>query len=106
MSGNTYVVTITGLISVDTTVAVIATSDSDAARQALEGVRRDTSEWLHHEHLMDEPVVSDVSEETLDQFGADQMHLLPRKTRAPERAGTSPQSAACDILSKVSRQGP
>ena len=72
-----YVVTITGLISVDTTVAVMASSEEDAKQQALDGARRDTSEWCHRESLVDEPVVSDVSAEDLDELQfADQRQLV------------------------------
>ncbi len=63
---------------------VLAESEEDAARKALAGVLDDTTGWLHHESLIDEPVVADVSEETWDELqSADQRHLLnPRLTLA------------------------
>ncbi len=77
MNGKPYLVTIVGTISVDTTVAVIAESEEEAARRALDGVLCDTTRWLHHEHLCDDPVVTDISEETWDELQyADQKHLL------------------------------
>ena len=77
MNGKPYVVTIVGRISVDTTVAVIAESKEEAARRAVHGVLHDTTEWLHHESLEDDPVVFDVSEETWDELQyANQKHLL------------------------------
>ena len=77
MNGKPYVVTIVGTICVDTTVAVIAESEEEAARRALDGALFDTTRWLHHEFLCDDPVVSDVSEETWDELQcADQKHLL------------------------------
>ena len=78
MNGKPYVVTIVGNISVDTTVAVIAESEEEAEGMALRGVRCDTEEWLRDNFLYDDPVVSDVSEETWDDIQcADQKHLLP-----------------------------
>ncbi len=77
MNGKSYVVTIVGTISVDTTVAVIAESEEEAARRALDGALGDTTRWLHNEFLCDDPEVSDVSEETWDELQfADQKHLL------------------------------
>ena len=77
MNGKPYVVTIVGKISVDTTVAVIAESEEEAERMALHGALGDTTRWLHHELLCDEPVVTDVSEESWDELQyADQKHLL------------------------------
>ena len=77
MNGKPYVVTIVGTISVDTTVAVIAKSEEEAARRALHGVQGDTTEWLHHESLVDDPVVFGVSQETWDELQyTDQKHLL------------------------------
>ena len=72
-----YVVTITGRVYVDCTIAVLADSREDAARQAREGVNPDTSEWLHYRQSADELVVSDVSEERSEELAyADQKHLL------------------------------
>ena len=77
MNGKPYVVTIVGKISVDATVAVIAESEEEAARRALHGALGDTTRWLHHELLCDDPVVADISEETWDELQyADQQHLL------------------------------
>ena len=73
-----YVVTVGGSVWVDTTVAVMAKSEEEAARMALDGVDCDTEEWLRDNFLYDDPVVSDVSEETWDEIQyADQKHLLP-----------------------------
>lgn len=77
MNDKHYVVTITGQIFVDTTVAVIAASESEAAQRALDGVHCKTLDWYHSEVLSDDPVVSDVSLETRDELDyADQRHLL------------------------------
>ena len=77
MNGKPYVVTIEGTICVDTTVAVIAESEEEAERTALRGVRCETEEWLRAGFLCDDPVVTDVSEETWDELQcADQKHLL------------------------------
>ena len=44
---------------------------------ALHGALGDTTRWLHHELLCDDPVVTDISEETWDELQyADQKHLL------------------------------
>ncbi len=77
MSGKPYVVSIMGTISVDTTVAVMANSEEEAARMALDGVDGDTEAWLRDPNFYEDPVVSDVSEETWDELQyADQKHLL------------------------------
>ena len=77
MNGKPYVVTIWGKIHVDTTVAVIAESEEEAERVALHGVDCDTEAWLRDPNLYEDPVVSDVSEETWDELQcADQKHLL------------------------------
>ena len=77
MNGKPYVVTIVGKVSVDTTVAVIAESEEEAGRMALRGVRGETEEWLRDDCLYDDPVVTDISEETWDELQyADQKHLL------------------------------
>ena len=82
MNGKPYVVTIVGKIYVDTTVAVIAESEEKAERMALHGVRGDTEEWLRDDCLYDDPVVTDVSEETWDELQhADQRHLLGPRPR-------------------------
>ena len=79
MNGKPYVVTIGGKVYVDTTVAVIAESEEEAARIALRGFRDDTEAWLRDNRLCDDPVVTDVSEETWDELQcADQKHLLGR----------------------------
>ena len=72
-----YVVTITAKVHLDTTLAVLAESRKDAARQALEGVNLDASEWLQYPQSADDLVVSDVSEERSEELAyADQNHLL------------------------------
>ncbi len=77
MNGKPYVVTIVGTISVDTTVAVMAKSEEEAARMALDGVDCDTEAWLRDPDLYDDPVVTDIREETWDELQyADQTHLL------------------------------
>ena len=77
MNGKPYVVTIVGTISVDTTVAVMAKSEEEAARMALDGVDCDTEEWLCDPDLYEDPVVTDVREESWDELQwADQTHLL------------------------------
>ena len=77
MNGKPYVVTIVGKIPVDTTVAVIAESEEEAVKAALDGVLDDTTGWLHHDLLCEDPVVTDISEETWDELQyADQKHLV------------------------------
>ena len=77
MSGKPYVVTIVGSVLVDTTVAVMAKSEEEAARMAFDGAHYDPTEWLHWGVLGTDPVVVDVSEETWDELQyADQKHLL------------------------------
>ncbi len=77
MTGKPYVVTIVGKVFVDTTIAVIAESEKEAERMALEGVPYDTEEWLRQNFLYDDPVVTDISEESWDELQwADQTHLL------------------------------
>ena len=77
MSAKHYVVTIAGKIAVDTTFAVIAESEEEAARLVLEGACYDTKEWLHQEHLIDNPVVTDVSQESREELEyADHKHLV------------------------------
>ena len=72
-----YMVTIAGNVWVDTTVAVMAKSEEDAARMALDGVHCDTERWRHDSCLYENPTASDVSEETWDELQyADQKHLL------------------------------
>ena len=72
-----FVVTIAGTVLVDTTVAVMAESDQEAARMALEGVHQDATRWLNWGFLADDPTVADVSEEAWDALQcADQQHLL------------------------------
>ena len=71
-----YVVTVRGRVRVDTTVAVMAKSEAEAGRMALEGVDCDTEAWLRDPHLYEEPIVSDVSEWD-ELLGADQKHLIP-----------------------------
>jgi hypothetical protein len=72
-----YVVTLSGIIPVDITVAVIAKSEEEAQCLALQRADRDTSGWLHHNYLVNDPVVTDVSEETQDEIQcADQQHLV------------------------------
>ena len=77
MTQKCYVVTICGNVSVDTTVAVLAKSELEARRLALKGVDCDTEAWLRDPCLYEEPIVSDVSEETWDELQyADQKHLM------------------------------
>ena len=77
MNGKPYVVKIGGSVRVDTTVAVMAKSEEEAARMALDGVDCDTEAWLRDPNLYEEPVVTDISEETWDELQyADQKHLL------------------------------
>ena len=72
-----YVVTVVGTVPVDTTVAVMAKSEDEAARMALDGVHNDPTEWLNYGVLADDPVVAHVCEETWDELWyADQQHLL------------------------------
>ena len=72
-----YVVTVGGSVWVDTTVAVMARSEEEAVRLALDGVDRDTGAWLRAPNLYGDPTVTDVSEETWDELQyADQKHLL------------------------------
>lgn len=69
--------TIGGSVPVDTTVAVLAKSEEEAARKALKGVDCDTEVWLRYPHLFEGPIVDDVSEEKGDELQyADQKHLL------------------------------
>ena len=77
MNVKPYVVTIVGSVWVDTTVAVMAKSEEEAARMALDGVDCDTEEWLRDPDLYEDPVVTDVREESWDELQwADQTHLL------------------------------
>ena len=77
MTQKYYLVTVVGSVWVDTTVAVMANSEEQAARIALDGVDCDTERWLRHPELSEDPVVTDVSEETWDELQyADQKHLL------------------------------
>ena len=79
-------VTVVGSVWVDTTVAVMAKSEEEAARVALDGVDCDTEAWLRDPSLYDDPTVTDVSEETWDELQyADQKHLL-----GPQRAVSGP----------------
>ena len=77
MNRKNYLVTVWGKIAIETTVAVMADSEEEATRIALGGVRCNTEEWLHYESLIDDPIVTDVSEETWDEVqDADQKHLV------------------------------
>ena len=77
MNRKNYLVTVSGKIAIDTTVAVMAESKSEATHIALDGVRCNTEEWLRYESLIDDPIVTDVSEETWDEVQyADQKHLV------------------------------
>ena len=77
MNGKPYVVKIVGSVWVDTTVAVMAKSEEEAARMALDGVDCNTEAWLRDPNLYEDPVVTDVCEETWDELQyADQKHLL------------------------------
>ena len=58
MERKNYVVTVYGKIAVDTTVAVVAESEGDAARIALRGLHDDTEEWLHNGLLLEDPVAT------------------------------------------------
>ena len=75
MNGN--LVWILAKTSAETTVAVMAESEEEAERMALHGALGDTTRWLHHELLCDDPIMTDVSEESWDELQyADQKHLL------------------------------
>ena len=77
MNDKPHLVTIAGTVPVDTTVAVMAKSEEDAARMALDRARYDPTQWLNYGFLANDPVVADVSEETWDGLqDADQQHLL------------------------------
>ncbi len=77
MTQKYYMVTVGGSVWVDTTVAVMAKSEEEAARKALAGVDCDTEAWLRAPNLYGDPTVTDVSEETWDEMQyADQKHLL------------------------------
>ena len=51
MNGKPYVVKIVASVWVDTTVAVMAKSEEEAARMALAGVDCDTEAWLRDPNL-------------------------------------------------------
>ena len=74
MNRKNYIVTVSGKIAIDTTVAVMAESKSEATHIALDGVCCNTEEWLHYESLIDDPIETDVSGGTGDE--ADQKHLV------------------------------
>ena len=77
MTQRYYMVTVGGSVWVDTTVAVIARSEEEAARIALDGVDCDPEAWLRAPNLYGDPTVTDVREETWDELQyADQKHLL------------------------------
>ena len=73
-----FVVHFGGWIWVDTTIAVIAPTAEEAQKKALAGVQCDPTEWLHESIFLEEPFITDVSEESdweeLDY--ADQKQLL------------------------------
>ena len=72
-----YLVTVGASVWVDTTVAVMAKSEEEAARLALDGVDCDTARWLRSPNLHGDPTVADVGEQTWDELqSADQTHLL------------------------------
>ncbi len=79
ISGEAFVVTVSGRIAVEATVAVIAESEEEASRLALSGLRVDTKEWLHQESHVNDPVATDVTREN-ELRSADQKHLVSPKS--------------------------
>ncbi len=82
-----YVVTLSASVLADTTVAVRADSEEEAARLALEGADYDMEKWLNS-YACDpsvDPTACDVSPATRrDVEWADQQHLLDGgRKRAP-----------------------
>ena len=51
MTQKYYMVTVVGSVWVDTTVAVMANSEDEAARMAMDGVDCDTERWLRDPEL-------------------------------------------------------
>ena len=74
-----YLVTLLASVLADTTVAVLADSEEEAARLALEGADYDMEKWRNYYECnpLVEPTVCDVSPATgRDIEDADQQHLL------------------------------
>ena len=82
MNGKLYQVHILAKTFVDTTVAVMAESEEEATRMALDGVNGQPDRWVHCSPVHDLEVLN-VSQETWDQIHeTDQTHLLdPRLIR-------------------------
>jgi hypothetical protein len=55
-----YLVTVAGTIHVDTTIAVMANSEEEAAKMALGGVDCDTKHWLCAPNICGDQTVTDI----------------------------------------------
>lgn len=76
MNGKLYQVQILAKTFVDTTVAVMAESEEEATRMALDGVNGQPDRWAHCSPVHDLEVLN-VSQETWDRIHeTDQTHLL------------------------------
>ena len=81
-----YLVTLSASVLADTTVAVRADSEEEAARLALEGADYDMEKWRHDYECdpLVEPTACDVSPATgRDIEYADQQHLLDGRSTDP-----------------------
>ena len=74
-----FVVSLHGRIWFDTTVAVIADTEEEAAERALQGAHWDPSDWRNSNHFYEDPTVQWVEEDAdrSELEFADQKHLLP-----------------------------